>query len=64
MKTTSSLESAHRYDRFSSDVNGLFKRYRKEIPNLKKEKLPSEKMFAEVFIFWYLDDAGEKLYLQ
>lgn len=64
MKTTYSLESAHRFDRFSSDVNSLFKKYRKQIPTLKKEKLPNEKMFAEVFVFWYRDDGGEKVYLQ
>lgn len=63
MKVTSSIELAHRFDRFSSDVNSLFKKYRKNIPNLKKQKLPEEKLFAEVFVFWYLSEEGKKLYL-
>lgn len=63
MKTTLSLEHAHRFDRFSSDVNSLYKKYRKQIPSLKKQKLPDEKLFAEVFVFWYLDEEGQKIYI-
>jgi hypothetical protein len=64
MKFSSSFELAHRFDRFSTDVNAIYKKFRKQIPSLKKQKLPDEKMFAEVFVFWYLDEEGNKLYLQ
>jgi hypothetical protein len=63
MKLTSKIELAHRFDRFSSDVNCLYKKFRKQIPTLKKQKLPDEKLFAEVFVFWYLDEEGTKIYI-
>jgi len=63
-RTTLDESAAHRFDRFTTDVNEVFRRYRQEIPNIKKSKLPDEKLFAEVFVFWYLNDDGDKVYIQ
>jgi hypothetical protein len=56
MKTTLDEKQAYRYDRFTCDVNAVYKRLQKEIPDLKKTKLKKEKLFAEVYVFWYLRD--------
>jgi hypothetical protein len=64
MKTTLHEDLAHRFDRFSSDVNLLYQKYRKQIPSLKKTKLKNEKLFAEVFVFWYIDENKNKLYIK
>jgi putative Ca2+/H+ antiporter (TMEM165/GDT1 family) len=63
-KTTLDQADAHRFDRFSTDVNEVFRRYRQEIPNIQKTKLPDEKLFAEVFVFWYLNEMGDKIYIK
>lgn len=62
--TTLDKDAAYRYDRFTTDVNEVFRRCRKDIPDLKKTKLPEEKVFAEVFVFWYVDSEGRKVYLK
>jgi hypothetical protein len=64
IKTTSDENEAHRFDRFSTDVNEVFRRYRHTVPSIRKTKLPSEKLFAEVFVFWFIDEDGNKLYIK
>jgi len=63
LRTTSDEDKAHRFDRFTADVNEVFRRYRHEIPNIRKTKLPDEKLFAEVFVFSYIDEEGNKIYI-
>lgn len=63
-RTTLDEKEAHRFDRFTTDVNEVFRRYRQEIPDIKKSKLPDEKLFAEVFVFWYLNEDGDKVYIK
>jgi hypothetical protein len=63
LRTTLDENDAHRYDRFTTDVNEVFRRYRHDIPTIQKTKLPDEKLFAEVFVFWYIDEEGNKIYI-
>lgn len=63
LRITLDEKEAHRFDRFTTDVNEVFRRYRQKIPNIQKTKLPTEKLFAEVFVFWYTDEEGNKIYI-
>jgi hypothetical protein len=62
--TTLDESNAHRFERFVTDVNEVFCRYRKQIPNIKKSKLPKEKLFGDIFVFWFLNEQGEKVYIK
>lgn len=64
IRTTLDENKAHRFDRFMTDVNEVFRRYRQELPGIKKTKLPDEKLFAEVFVFWFINESGDKVYIQ
>ena len=63
MKSSLSEESAARYDRFHTDVNGLLKRLRKEIPSLQKKKLRGTELFSDLYIFWFKDEHDSVWYL-
>lgn len=62
MTTTKEESLARQFDRFNTDVNVVFKRFRLDVPNLQKTKLHDKELGATSYIFWYEED-GSKIYI-
>jgi hypothetical protein len=63
MGLSENIDDAQRFDRFTSDVNAIFRRHRKEIKNLQKTKLLDEKVGPDVYVFWFIDETNKKHYI-
>ncbi len=63
MKTTFIEEDAVQFDRYSTDVNALLKRYRKEIPGMQKKKLHGKETFSNLYIFWFKDNDSREQFV-
>lgn len=63
MIVTADKEAARQFDRFTTDVNAVYKRLKAEVTNLKKEKLRGAVLLKDVYIFWFEDEDGTKNYI-
>jgi hypothetical protein len=63
MNVSISEAKAKRHDRFTTDVNAVLKRLKKEVPAMKKKKLFDRETFAELYIFHYKDAEGTTWYI-